>query len=98
MRAIPLPASMICLTASGASSGGGATPLPRATAVSTAFEPPDAGFGPCNAKDGAALVGALSVPVSPGSAAVAAADEEASPATGATVFAREDDGSGGRST
>ncbi len=43
-------------------------------------------------------MGALSVPVSPGSAAAAAAEDEASPATGATVFAREDVGSGGRST
>ena len=43
---MPLPASMICLTASGASSGGSATPLPRATARSTALDPPDAGFFP----------------------------------------------------
>src|SRR3954463_9041704 len=98
VRAMPLPASMICLTASGASSGGRATPLPSAIALSTALLPPEAGLFPRTAAD-AAFVGLASLPVSPASeaASVEAGEEEARtapPATGATVLAREDCGSG----
>src|SRR5690349_22228873 len=95
---MPLPASIIFLIASGASNGGSATPLPRATALSTAFPPPDAGDLPRTAAD-ASRVGFASVvvPVSPGSAAAASAAEPACPATGATAFAR-DCGSGGSDT
>src|SRR4051794_33985285 len=101
VRAMPLPASMICLTASGASSGGRATPLPSAIALSTALLPPDAGLSPRTAAE-AALVGLASLPVSPASeaASVEAGGEDATapPATGATVLAREDCGTGGSST
>src|SRR3954451_15750426 len=92
---------MICLTASGASSGGSATPLPSAIALSTALLPPEAGLSPRTAAE-AALVGLASLPVSPASeaASVEAGVEDATapPATGATVLAREDCGSGGSST
>ena len=88
---------MIFLTASGASSGGSATPLPRAIALSTAFEPPDAGVFPRSAEE-AARVGFASVPVRPGSAAAASSGCAVTvPATGSTSFAREASGSGGRS-
>src|SRR3954452_16104025 len=102
VRAIPFPASMICLTASGASSGGSATPLPSAIALSTALLPPEAGLLPRTAAD-AALVGFASLPVSPASEAASTdaegeADATAPPATGATALAREDCGSGGSST
>src|SRR4051812_41811406 len=95
---------MICLTASGASSGGRATPLPSAMALSTALLPPEAGLFPRTAAE-AALVGLASLPVSPASEAASSAEGEGEPedvtvppATGATVLAREDCGSGGSST
>ncbi len=94
---MPLPASMICLTASGASSGGSATPLPSAIAVSTELEPPLAGFLPRTADD-AALVGAASLPVRPGSAADASSAADEPPTTGSTALAREPSGSGGSET
>src|SRR4051812_45986305 len=95
---MPLPASMICLTASGASSGGSATPFPKATALSTALLPPLAGFLPRTAAE-AARVGFASVPDSPGSAAASSARDVAAPATGSTAFAREPlVGSGGSET
>src|SRR3954470_11536553 len=93
---MPLPASMICLTASGASSGGSATPLPKATALSTALEPPDAGLALFSAPE-ACLVGLASVALRPGSA-VASVVAPAAPATGATDRARDSVGSGGSDT
>src|SRR3954469_24856336 len=97
---MPLPASIICLIASGASSGGSATPLPSATAVSTAFDPPLAGVFPRTAAD-AARVGLESTASSPGSAAAvdgAGEDDCTPPATGATDRARDSVGSGGSET
>src|SRR3954463_5098779 len=97
VRAMPLPASMICLTASGASSGGSATPLPRAIACETAFEPPDALYLPCTALD-AGVDGASPASFKPGSGATASAEVVGSPATGWTALADDCAGSGGSST
>ena len=68
---MPLPASMIFLTASGASSGGSATPLPSAIALSTALEPPRAGFFPRTAAEAALRGLGVACAVRPGSAAAA---------------------------
>src|SRR5215813_10675072 len=95
---MPLPASMICLTASGASSGGSATPLPSAIACETAFEPPEALCAPCTALE-AGADGASPASFKPGSGATAAsADVVGSPATGCTALAEDCVGSGGSST
>src|SRR4051794_10645604 len=98
VRAMPLPASMICLTASGASNGGSATPLPNAIACETAFEPPDALYLPCTALE-AGAEGASPASFKPGSGATrASADAVGSPATGCTALAEDCVGSGGSST
>src|SRR5215467_11313887 len=95
---MPLPASMICLTASGASSGGSATPLPRAIACETAFEPPEALYLPCTALE-AGVEGASPASFKPGSGATpASAEVVGSPATGCTALAEDSLGSGGSST
>src|SRR6188472_3432738 len=90
---MPLPASIIFLTASGASSGGSATPPPTATALVTALAPAPAVFLPWGAEE-ASVVGLTSGADRPGSAATSGAAEGA-PATGATDFARDASGSGG---
>src|SRR6478752_4149365 len=90
---MPLPASIIFLTASGASSGGSATPFPIATALVTASAPAPAVFLPWAAEE-ASVVGLTSGADRPGSAATSPAAEGA-PATGATDFARDASGSGG---
>src|SRR3954452_9412438 len=98
VRAMPLPASMICLTASGASSGGSATPLPSAIACETAFEPPDALYLPCTAFE-AGVEGASPASFKPGSGATASEPATVgSPATGCTALADDCVGSGGSST
>src|SRR3954463_9214722 len=95
VRAMPLPAWIICLTASGASSGGSATPLPSAIASVRELEPPLAGCAPWMALV-AARVGFASSPVRPGSGATAAsAEADVPPATGCTTRARVLVGSGG---
>src|ERR1700761_3585444 len=92
---MPLPASIISLISSGASSGGSATPLPTATALVTELLPPDAGWSPFSEE--AAWVGAAPASVSPGSGAVSSvACAVASPATGCTALACELVGSGRR--
>src|SRR3954466_13485225 len=97
VRAMPLPASMLCLTASGASSGGSATPLPSATACETALEPPDALYLPCTALE-AGAEGASPASFKPGSGATESADVVGSPATGWIALAEDCVGSGGKST
>src|ERR1700760_2487147 len=93
---MPLPASIISLISSGASSGGSATPLPTATALVTELLPPDAGCAPFS--DDAACVGAAPASVNPGSGALESlAWAVAAPATGCTALAWLLVGSGGRS-
>src|SRR4051794_41987243 len=94
---MPLPASMICLTASGASSGGSATPLPKAIACETALEPPDALYLPCTALE-AGAEGASPASFKPGSGATESAEGGGSPATGCPPLADGCVGSGGRPT
>src|SRR3954464_9330602 len=94
---MPLPASMICLIASGASSGGSATPLPSAIACETALEPPDALYLPCTALE-AGAEGASPASFKPGSGATESAGGGGSPATGCTALADDCVGSGGSST
>src|SRR3954447_7956298 len=91
---MPLPAWMICLTASGASSGGSATPLGSAIAWVTALEPPLAGCAPWIAAEAARVGFASPAPPRLGSTAVSGV--VGPPATGCTTRARVFDGSGGR--
>src|SRR4029078_8251874 len=88
---------MICLTASGASRGGSATPLPSAIACETALEPPDALYLPCTALE-AGAEGASPASFNPGSGASEFPGVVGAPAPGCPALAADCVGSGGTST
>ena len=81
-----LPASMICLTSSGASSGGSA--MPFAIAVASRDVGPARAALAAGARRSAAASGFGPTSVSPGSATGASATPPAAPATGSTTFGR----------